>query len=104
MPSVERLEISLLALFLLTLLVECRFDNAEAEVTLVAAESDAESRELVVGVLVYVVDPPELRLGVKLDLALALPGFFTAFSKEGEELECASPPVTGGDCSGVSTC
>lgn len=45
------LEISLLALFLLAFEFDCRPEAPETEVALVAADNEAESRELAVGVL-----------------------------------------------------
>lgn len=84
--SGEESLMSLPALFLLTLLCDCRLDATETEVALVVAERDAESRELavVVGVLAYVVEDAELRLGVKLCLVCELPCFFADLSGEGE--------------------
>lgn len=72
------LEMSLLALFRRAF----RTEVAETDVMLVAADMEAESLELavVVGVLAYVVEDAEPRLGVKLDLALPEPVFLGAFS------------------------
>lgn len=63
------LDMSLPALFRRVLLafVGCLVEVLETDVALVAADNEAESRELVVGVLVYVVEEAELRFGVKLD-------------------------------------
>lgn len=81
---------SLPALFRLILPRDWRLDIAETEVALVVAEREAESRELlVVGVLAYVVEDAELRLGVKLWRVVELPCFFDDLSGEGE-LYCGS--------------
>lgn len=51
-PSLEcPTEMSLPALFLLAFPEDCRPDAAETEVALVATDNEAESRELVAGVL-----------------------------------------------------
>lgn len=71
LASAEWLEISLLALFLLPLLEDWRPpEAADIDVTLVAVDIEAESREL--GVLAYVVEEVEPRLGVKLSLVAGL--------------------------------
>jgi hypothetical protein len=60
------------------------------DVAVVVTDIEAESRELVVGVLAYVVEDVEPRFGVKLDLALAVP-FFGVFSEVVEGLKgCSS--------------
>jgi len=59
---------------------------------LVAADKDAESRELV-GVPVYVVDDAEPRFGVKLKRVVIEPGFFGVFSTP-EELYAWSSLLT----------
>lgn len=57
---------------------------------MVVTDIEAESRELVVGVLAYVVEEVEPRFGVKLDRALAVP-FFGVFSEAVEGLKgCSS--------------
>lgn len=61
--SLECADISLPALFLRALVVECLPEVADTDVRLVAADMLPESRELVVGVPVYVVDPDEPRFG-----------------------------------------
>ena len=61
---------------------------------LVATLNEAESRELVVGVLAYVPDDAEPLLGVKLDRALAVPVFFVDLSGSGEPWVTSSPLVT----------
>lgn len=63
--------------------VEClpEPEGAEIEVALVAIDNDAESRELV-GVVVYVVEDAEPRLGVKLRRALI--DFFGVLSQPDE--------------------
>ena len=75
------LEISLPALFLFALPIECR-PEVDTDVMLVVVESEVESRELVVvvGVPVYVVDDADPRLGVKLERALILLDFLGVFS------------------------
>jgi fructose-specific component phosphotransferase system IIB-like protein len=73
------LETSLPALLRFDLLKECLTDAAEADVTLVAVESDPESRELL-GVLVYVVDDADVRLGAKPERILCEERFFEVFS------------------------
>lgn len=78
------LEISLLALFLRVLEFDCRPDVPETEVTLVTMDNEAESRELVVGVLAYVVEEVDPRFGVKLARWLPEPCFFRGFSGVGE--------------------
>lgn len=96
-PSLEcPAEISLPALFLLAFPEDCRPEAAETEVALVAADNEAESRELavVVGVLAYVPEEVEPRLGVKLDRALAVPVFFVDFSGSGDPCCMSSPLVT----------
>jgi hypothetical protein len=67
---------SLPALFLLTLPEEWRPDVPETEVRLVPVDTEAESRELVVGVLAYV-EEVEPRFGVKLIRALTFFGVFS---------------------------
>jgi hypothetical protein len=84
------LDTSLPALFRRALPIEWRLDAAETEVAVVVTDIDAESRELVVGVLAYVVEEVEPRFGVKLDRALAVP-FFGVFSEALEGLKgCSS--------------
>ncbi len=61
---------------------------------LVATDNEAESRELVVGVLAYVPDDAEPLLGVKLDRALAVPVFFVDLSWTGDPRCTSSPLVT----------
>ena len=84
--STEWLEVSLPALFLPGLPPDCRPpEDAETDVAFVAADNEAESRELVVvGVLVYVVDDAEPRFGPKLERWLSELCFFSGFSCEGE--------------------
>ena len=87
--SLEWVDTSLPALFLLVLLTKWRIDDME--VMLVAADDMvAESRELVVGVLVLVAEEVEPRFGVKLDLALAVPAFLGVFSMLVEGAGCSS--------------
>ena len=62
----------------------CRPDVAETDVLLVAADIEAESRQLEVGVLAYVPEEAEPLFGVKLDRALAVPAFFVDLSGRGE--------------------
>lgn len=69
------------------MLDDCRPEAAETDVLLVAVDSVAESRELVVGVLVYVVDDADPRFGVKLARWLIDVCFF-AFSGGGELCCC----------------
>ena len=78
------MEISLLVLFLFALPEDCRPETAETDVLLVPTDNEAESRELVVGVLAYVPDEAEPLLGVKLDRALADPVFLVDLSCSGE--------------------
>lgn len=87
--STEWLEVSLPALFLPGLPLDCRPpEDAETDVAFVAADNEAESRELVVvGVLVYVVDDADPRLGVKLARWVNDVCFF-AFSSAGEPCCC----------------
>lgn len=88
------LEASLPALFRRALPREWRLDAAEIDVAVVVTDIEAESRELVVGVLAYVVEEVEPRFGVKLDLALAVP-FFGVFSEAVEGLKgCSSLLMT----------
>lgn len=70
--SPEYTETSLLALFLLVLLIDCL---PETDVAFVVIDSAAESRELFVGVLV-VPDEAELRFRVKLMRVCIEPAFF----------------------------
>jgi hypothetical protein len=69
---------------------------------LVAADKDAESRELV-GVPVYVVDDADPRFGVKLRRVVIEPGFFGVFSAPEELCACSSlliiPPLRTSECS-----
>lgn len=77
---------SLLALFLRPLLDECLPpDTPDIDVALVAADIDAESREL--GVLAYVVDDVEPLLGVKLSLA-GMAVFLGVLSRDKETSSC----------------
>jgi hypothetical protein len=87
------LETSLLALFRLSFPEEYLPEVLEIDVALVAVDSEPESRELevVVGVPVYVVDEAEVRFGVKLDRALAVPDFFVFFSGPEEFVDGSSP-------------
>lgn len=81
-------------LFLFALTEDCRPETAETDVALVPTDNEAESRELVVGVLPYVPDEAEPLLGVKLERALVVPVFFVARSGWGESWRTSSPPVT----------
>lgn len=78
------MEISLLVLFLFALPEDCRPETAETDVLLVPTDNEAESRELVVGVLAYVPDDAEPLFGVKLERALVVPVFFVTRSGWGE--------------------
>ena len=88
------IEESLPPLFLRAFPEDCRPEAAETDVLLVATLNEAESRELVVGVLAYVPDDAEPLLGVKLDRALAVPVFFVDLSGSGEPWVTSSPLVT----------
>lgn len=86
------LEMSLPALFLLFLPIEWRPDVADTDVAEVLIDRVAESRELVVGVLVYVPDEAEPRFGVRVLIEF---DFLSGLSSSGEPVCTSSPEVMG---------